>query len=68
MEALDHLYGFNCRFGHLLVGDDQFLDHVPIACKDAVAILVMFDLTNRSTLNKSVFSLSLNKSFKNRIL
>ncbi|RWW72680.1 hypothetical protein BHE74_00019497 [Ensete ventricosum] len=35
-------------------GDDQFLDHVPIACKDAVAILVMFDLTNRSTLNNAI--------------
>ncbi|THU50745.1 hypothetical protein C4D60_Mb06t23550 [Musa balbisiana] len=35
-------------------GDDQFLDHVPIACKDAVAILVMFDLTNRCTLNNAI--------------
>ncbi|WOL15140.1 hypothetical protein Cni_G23921 [Canna indica] len=34
-----------------VAGDDQFLDHVPIACKDAVAVLIMFDLTSRSTLN-----------------
>lgn len=39
-----------------LAGDDQFLDHLPIACKDSAAILVMFDLTNRSTLNKFVLS------------
>ncbi|PIA27520.1 hypothetical protein AQUCO_07700059v1 [Aquilegia coerulea] len=32
-------------------GDHQSLDHVPIACKDASAILIMFDLTSRSTLN-----------------
>jgi Rab family, other len=33
-------------------GDSQFVDHIPIACKDAVAILYMFDLTSRCTLNK----------------
>lgn len=32
-------------------GDQQFVDHVPIACKDAAAILIMFDLTSRCTLN-----------------
>ncbi|KAJ9153741.1 hypothetical protein P3X46_027151 [Hevea brasiliensis] len=32
-------------------GDSNSLDHVPIACKDAVAILFMFDLTSRCTLN-----------------
>ncbi|XP_043690946.1 septum-promoting GTP-binding protein 1-like [Telopea speciosissima] len=32
-------------------GDHSSLNHVPIACKDAVAILVMFDLTSRCTLN-----------------
>ncbi|KAJ4981069.1 hypothetical protein NE237_031906 [Protea cynaroides] len=32
-------------------GDHASLNHVPIACKDAVAILIMFDLTSRSTLN-----------------
>ncbi|PKA45655.1 Ras-related protein RABC2a [Apostasia shenzhenica] len=35
-------------------GDGQFLDHIPLACKDAVAILIMFDLTNRSTLNNAI--------------
>ncbi|XP_074565942.1 septum-promoting GTP-binding protein 1-like [Curcuma longa] len=34
-----------------IVGDYQHLDDVPIACKDAVSVLIMFDLTNRSTLN-----------------
>jgi Rab family protein len=35
-------------------GDTSSLDHVPIACKDAVAILFMFDLTSRCTLNSVV--------------
>uniref|UniRef100_A0A453BDP2 Septum-promoting GTP-binding protein 1 n=1 Tax=Aegilops tauschii subsp. strangulata TaxID=200361 RepID=A0A453BDP2_AEGTS len=34
-----------------VAGDSQSADHVPIACKDAVAILFMFDLTSRCTLN-----------------
>jgi Rab family protein len=39
----------------IVVGDEKrSKDHIPIACKDAVAILFMFDLTSRSTLN-SVF-------------
>ncbi|XP_030949571.1 septum-promoting GTP-binding protein 1-like [Quercus lobata] len=32
-------------------GDHRSLDHVPMACKDAVAILFKFDLTSRTTLN-----------------
>ncbi|KAL4619165.1 septum-promoting GTP-binding protein 1 [Castanea sativa] len=35
-------------------GDHRSLDHVPMACKDAVAILFMFDLTSRSTLNSVI--------------
>ncbi|XP_010930629.1 septum-promoting GTP-binding protein 1 [Elaeis guineensis] len=35
-------------------GDRQFLDHLPIACKDAAAILIMFDLTSRCTLNNAI--------------
>ena len=35
-----------------MLGDQDSLDHVPIACKDAVAILFMFDLTSRCTLNR----------------
>ncbi|KAF5728393.1 septum-promoting GTP-binding protein 1 [Tripterygium wilfordii] len=35
-------------------GDSMALDHVPIACKDAVAILFMFDLTSRCTLNSVI--------------
>lgn len=37
-----------------VAGDSLFLDHVPIACKDAVAILYMFDLTSRCTLNNII--------------
>ncbi|KAL6202322.1 hypothetical protein ACLB2K_026030 [Fragaria x ananassa] len=35
-------------------GNRSSLGHVPIACKDAVAILFMFDLTSRCTLNSVV--------------
>ncbi|XP_058093245.1 septum-promoting GTP-binding protein 1-like [Magnolia sinica] len=35
-------------------GDHRCLDHVPIACKDAAAILIMFDLTSRCTLNSVI--------------
>ncbi|KAK9155769.1 hypothetical protein Sjap_003249 [Stephania japonica] len=35
-------------------GDHGSLDHVPIACKDAVAVLIMFDLTSRQTLNSVI--------------
>ncbi|GAA0141622.1 small GTPase [Lithospermum erythrorhizon] len=35
-------------------GDERSLDQVPIACKDAVAILFMFDLTSRTTLNSVI--------------
>ncbi|KAI7980538.1 Septum-promoting GTP-binding protein 1 [Camellia lanceoleosa] len=39
------------EFPNNLLGDDRSLDQIPIACKDAVAILFMFDLTIRCTLN-----------------
>lgn len=35
-------------------GDHRSLEQVPIACKDAVAILFMFDLTSRCTLNSVI--------------
>ncbi|KAK7320399.1 hypothetical protein VNO77_29831 [Canavalia gladiata] len=35
-------------------GDKRSLDQIPMACKDAVAILFMFDLTSRCTLNSVV--------------
>ncbi|KAL3508511.1 hypothetical protein ACH5RR_027912 [Cinchona calisaya] len=35
-------------------GDRRSFDQVPIACKDAVAILFMFDLTSRCTLNSVI--------------
>ncbi|KAF8016342.1 hypothetical protein BT93_H1752 [Corymbia citriodora subsp. variegata] len=37
-----------------VAGDNSSVDHMPIACKDAVAILFMFDLTSRCTLNSVV--------------
>lgn len=37
-----------------VAGDSQSADHVPIACKDAVAILFMFDLTSRCTLTNVI--------------
>ncbi|KAH1032580.1 hypothetical protein J1N35_044754 [Gossypium stocksii] len=36
---------------YLVAGDSNSLDLLPIACKNAVAILFMFDLTSRCTLN-----------------
>ncbi|KAK3021259.1 hypothetical protein RJ639_047250 [Escallonia herrerae] len=35
-------------------GDQRSSGHVPIACKDSVAILLMFDLTSRRTLNSVI--------------
>ncbi|XP_015080755.1 septum-promoting GTP-binding protein 1-like [Solanum pennellii] len=35
-------------------GDHSSFDQIPIACKDSVAILFMFDLTSRSTLNNVI--------------
>ncbi|XP_047342463.1 septum-promoting GTP-binding protein 1-like [Impatiens glandulifera] len=35
-------------------GDSMSWDQVPMACKDAVAILFMFDLTSRCTLNSVI--------------
>ncbi|XP_061370422.1 septum-promoting GTP-binding protein 1-like isoform X2 [Gastrolobium bilobum] len=37
-----------------VAGDKRSLDQIPMACKDAVAILIMFDLTSRCTLNSVV--------------
>ncbi|KAI4306064.1 hypothetical protein L6164_029375 [Bauhinia variegata] len=37
-----------------VAGDKKSLDQIPVACKDAVAILFMFDLTSRCTLNSVV--------------
>lgn len=35
-------------------GDEKSQDHIPTACKDSVAILIMFDLTSRCTLNSVI--------------
>ncbi|GMJ04554.1 hypothetical protein like AT3G21700 [Hibiscus trionum] len=35
-------------------GADKSQDHIPLACKDSVAILFMFDLTSRCTLNNII--------------
>ncbi|KAK7300112.1 hypothetical protein RJT34_10946 [Clitoria ternatea] len=37
-----------------VAGDKRSLDQIPLACKDAVAVLIMFDLTSRCTLNNVV--------------
>ncbi|XP_019459038.1 PREDICTED: septum-promoting GTP-binding protein 1-like isoform X2 [Lupinus angustifolius] len=37
-----------------VAGDKNSLDQIPMACKDSVAVLIMFDLTSRSTLNNVV--------------
>ncbi|XP_022776633.1 septum-promoting GTP-binding protein 1-like [Durio zibethinus] len=35
-------------------GGEKSQDHIPLACKDSVAILFMFDLTSRCTLNNII--------------
>ncbi|XP_022734200.1 septum-promoting GTP-binding protein 1-like [Durio zibethinus] len=35
-------------------GGDKYQDHIPLACTDSVAILFMFDLTSRCTLNNVI--------------
>ncbi|QCD78386.1 P-loop containing nucleoside triphosphate hydrolase [Vigna unguiculata] len=37
-----------------VAGDTGSVHQIPMACKDSVAILIMFDLTNRCTLNSVV--------------
>ncbi|XP_044465786.1 septum-promoting GTP-binding protein 1-like [Mangifera indica] len=37
-----------------VAGDEKSLDHLPNACKDSVAILFMFDLTSRRTLQSVI--------------
>ncbi|XP_010443064.1 PREDICTED: septum-promoting GTP-binding protein 1 [Camelina sativa] len=56
MDKTFYVQGVTISFSIWDVGGDErrSKDHIPIACKDAVAILFMFDLTSRSTLN-SVF-------------
>lgn len=64
INLINFLFFFFCFFSYkwfcnlhflaanLFAGDSRSYDHVPIACKDAVAILFMFDLTSRCTLNR----------------
>ncbi|KAK4398500.1 Septum-promoting GTP-binding protein 1 [Sesamum angolense] len=55
MDKTFHIKGARIAFRIWDVGGDRrSLDQVPIACKDAVAILYMFDLTSRCTLNNVV--------------
>lgn len=56
MDKTFYVQGVTISFSIWDVGGDEkrSKDHIPIACKDSVAILFMFDLTSRSTLN-SIF-------------
>ncbi|VVB15979.1 unnamed protein product [Arabis nemorensis] len=56
MDKTFYVQGVTISFTIWDVGGDEKRSkvHIPIACKDSVAILFMFDLTSRSTLN-SVF-------------
>ncbi|ONI13182.1 hypothetical protein PRUPE_4G208400 [Prunus persica] len=55
MDKTQIVQGARISFSLWDVGGDQSsMDHVPIACKDAVAIFFMFDLTSRCTLNSVV--------------
>ncbi|XP_057985218.1 septum-promoting GTP-binding protein 1 isoform X2 [Hevea brasiliensis] len=47
--------GMNMMDKTLLVkGDEGSIQQIPLACKDSVAILIMFDLTSRLTLNSVI--------------
>ncbi|CAF1760357.1 BnaC09g31330D [Brassica napus] len=52
MDKTFYVQGVTISFSIWDVGGDEkrSKDHIPIACKDSVAILFMFDLTSRSTL------------------
>ncbi|KAA8523709.1 hypothetical protein F0562_010132 [Nyssa sinensis] len=55
MDKTLHVRGARIAFRIWDVGGDhRSMDHVPFACKDAVAILFMFDLTSRRTLNSVI--------------
>ncbi|KAL2472979.1 Ras-related small GTP-binding family protein [Forsythia ovata] len=55
MDKILHVRGARIAFRIWDVGGDRrSFDQVPIACKDAVAILFMFDLTSRCTLNSII--------------
>ncbi|KAK8968371.1 Ras-related protein RABG3f [Platanthera guangdongensis] len=54
MDKVFFIRGARIAFSIWDVGGDlRFLDRIPLACKDAAAILIMFDLTNRSSLNNT---------------
>ena len=39
---------------YVCLGDQRWVDHVPIACKDAIEILIISDLTRRYIFNNSI--------------
>ncbi|XP_028060794.1 septum-promoting GTP-binding protein 1-like [Camellia sinensis] len=43
--------------GEHIAGDETFQNQIPSAYRDSVAMLFMFDLTNRCTLNKQFFKM-----------
>ncbi|KAK6919373.1 Small GTPase [Dillenia turbinata] len=52
INKTQNVKGARISFGIWEVGgDEKSEDHLAIACKDSVAILIMFDLTSRCTLN-----------------
>ena len=49
-NSLSHFLKDLRKFNEVLfidLGDEKSHNHIPMACKDLVAILYMFDLTNR---------------------
>ncbi|GAB2215020.1 hypothetical protein Droror1_Dr00019393 [Drosera rotundifolia] len=55
VEIIQQVQGARLSFSIWEVGgDDQCEDHIPDVCKDSVAILFMFDLTSRCTLNNII--------------
>ncbi|KAE9457802.1 hypothetical protein C3L33_10294, partial [Rhododendron williamsianum] len=49
-------------------GGETSQDHIPIACKDSVAILIMFDLTSRCTLNSVLMNFEILWMQRNQVV
>ncbi|GAB2285282.1 hypothetical protein Dimus_019736 [Dionaea muscipula] len=55
MDKIQQVQGARLYFSIWEVGgDERCQNHIPVVCKDSVAILFMFDLTSRCTLNSII--------------
>lgn len=50
-SPLSLVFGFATDVRPTVIGQREFVNMLPLVCNDAVAILFMFDLSRKSTLN-----------------